>query len=170
MGGRCGDGLGGDVEGVGECGGDLLLEDRSAHGCEIIALAAVKRGRVNLDVLATFSRIIVPAATNDWLLVAGGAAHRVEQWTETGRGREYRREDRTACIEPQALRRAEPGQGAAEHRGDRRELGREGRNSEDRGRSGRWDFGARGSGNHRRAHQGGAAGTEHESSLRRGAR
>ena len=115
-----------DVQDVAEGGRELLLNHRTAERRKIVARhsRAVKRRGVKLDVLAAFRWIVVAAATDDRLLVAGCAADRVEQRAEPGLRREYCRKDDAAGVEPAEERRIELRQRGAERCGNNYESGR----------------------------------------------
>jgi hypothetical protein len=106
--------------------GELLLNHLAADRRERVALrrAAMKRGGVQLDVLAAFLFIITAAAANDRFLVAGGAADRVEERAEARFGREYVLEYRAADVELAALGHGESAERRAQRRRDNPELGR----------------------------------------------
>src|SRR6266498_3732177 len=94
---------------------------------EILAWAppgAVERRGMQLDILAAFLRIVAAAATRNRILVACGAADRVEQRPQPRLRRELGREDGAAHIEPQSLRGREAWQRSAEHGHGRREFRR----------------------------------------------
>ncbi len=80
VGGRRGDRLRSHLQEIAVGGRDLFLNDLSADGSEIVAASpgAVKRRRVQLDVLAAFRWIVAAAAPDDRDFMAIGAADRVE--------------------------------------------------------------------------------------------
>src|SRR6266852_9778857 len=109
VGGGRGNRLRRDVQVVTERGRELFLNHRTADRRKIVAARSspVKCRGVNLDVLAAFCRIVVAAAPDDRLLVAGCAADRIEQRAEPSWRREYGRKDDAAGVEPAALCRIE---------------------------------------------------------------
>ena len=98
----------------------------------------MERGGVDLDVLAGVPFIMTAAAADNRLLVAGGAARRVEERAEARFGREYGLEHRAAGVELAALGTGEPGERRPQRRRDNLELGRGNRRGRGSGRARRY--------------------------------
>jgi len=100
------------------------IGDAHLHHERIAVELAQRRRGMQLDILAAFLRIVAAAATRNRILVACGAADRVEQRPQPRLRRELGREDGAAHIEPQSLRGREAWQRSAEHGHGRREFRR----------------------------------------------